>query len=98
MKLFFFLLLFVAVVAFGLTFSLKNPQLVEINYYPDVVISTPLVVVLLVTLLLGVLIGILVMSLSQLRRRRELSRARKEVLKLTEEVQNLRALPIKDSV
>ena len=98
MKLFFFLLLFVAVVAFGLTFSLKNPQLVEINYYPDVVISSPLVVVLLVTLLLGVLIGILVMSLSQLRRRRELSRARKEVLKLTEEVQNLRALPIKDSV
>jgi len=98
MKLFFFLLLFVAVVAFGLTFSLKNPQLVEINYYPDVVISTPLVVALLVTLLLGVLIGILVMSLSQLRRRRELSRARKEVLKLTEEVQNLRALPIKDSV
>jgi len=98
MKLFFFLLLFVAVVAFGLTFSLKNPQLVEINYYPDVVISSPLVVVLLVTLLLGVLIGILVMSLSQLRRRRELARARKEVLKLTEEVQNLRALPIKDSV
>jgi len=98
MKLFFFLLLFIAVVAFGLTFSLKNPQLVEINYYPDVVISTPLVVALLVTLLLGVLIGILVMSLSQLRRRRELSRARKEVLKLTEEVQNLRALPIKDSV
>ena len=98
MKLFFFLLLFVAVVAFGLTFSLKNPQLVEINYYPDVVISSPLVVVLLVTLLLGVLIGLLAMSLSQLRRRRELSRARKEVLKLTEEVQNLRALPIKDSV
>lgn len=98
MKLFFFLLLFVAVVAFGLTFSLKNPQLVEINYYPDVVISTPLVVALLVTLLLGVLIGLLAMSLSQLRRRRELSRARKEVLKLTEEVQNLRALPIKDSV
>ena len=67
MKLFFYLLLFVAVVAFGLTFSLKNPQLVEINYYPDVVISSPLVVVLLVTLLLGVLIGVLVMSLSQLR-------------------------------
>ena len=98
MKLFFFLLLFAAVVAFGLTFSLKNPQLVEINYYPDVVVSSPLVVVLLVTLLLGVLIGIMVMLISHLRRRRELSRARKEILKLTEEVQNLRALPIKDSV
>lgn len=98
MKLFFYLLLFVAVVAFGLTFSLKNPQLVEINYYPDIVIAAPLVVVLLVTLLLGVVIGVLVMSMSQLRKRRQLSRAKKEILKLTEEVQNLRALPIKDSV
>jgi putative membrane protein len=98
MKLFFYLLLFVAVVAFGLTFSLKNPQLVEINYYPDIDIAAPLVVVLLVTLLLGVLIGVLVMFLSQLRKRRQLSRAKKEILKLTEEVQNLRALPIKDSV
>ena len=98
MKLFFYLLLFVAIVAFGLTFSLKNPQLVEINYYPDIIISAPLVVVLLVTLLLGVVIGVLVMSMSQLRKRRQLSRAKKEILKLTEEVQNLRALPIKDSV
>ena len=98
MKLFFYLLLFVAVVAFGLTFSLKNPQLVEINYYPDIVITAPLVVVLLVTLLLGVVIGVLVMSMSQLRKRRQLSRAKKEILKLTEEIQNLRALPIKDSV
>jgi len=98
MKFFFYLLLFIAVAAFGLTFSLKNPQLIQLNYYPDIVISSPLVVVLLITLLLGVLIGVLVMSVSNLRRRRELARARKEILKLNEEVQNLRALPIKDSI
>ena len=97
MKLFFYLLLFIIVVAFGLTFSLKNPQLIELNYYPDIVISAPLVVVLLVTLLLGGLIGMLAMSVSQLRRRRELMRARKEIHKLNEEVKNLRSLPIKDS-
>jgi putative membrane protein len=97
MKLFFYLLLFIIIVAFGLTFSLKNPQLIELNYYPDIVISAPLVVVLLVTLLLGGLIGMLAMSVSQLRRRRELMRARKEIHKLNEEVKNLRSLPIKDS-
>ncbi len=97
MKLFLYLLLFIVVVAFGLTFSLKNPQLIELNYYPDVVISSPLTVVLLVTLLLGVLIGMLAMSVSKLRKGRELARARKEIHKLSEEVQNLRSLPIKDS-
>lgn len=97
MKLFLYLLLFIVIVAFGLTFSLKNPQLIELNYYPDVVISSPLTVVLLVTLLLGVLIGVLAMSVSKLRKARELTRARKEILKLSEEVQNLRSLPIKDS-
>ena len=98
MKLFFYLLLFIIIVAFGLTFSLKNPQLIEINYYPDIVISAPLVVVLLVTLLLGGLIGMFTMSVSQLRRRRELARARKEIHKLSEEVQKLRSLPARDSV
>lgn len=97
MKLFLYLLLFIVVVAFGLTFSLKNPQLIELNYYPDVVISSPLTVVLLVTLLLGVLIGVLAMSVSKFQKGRELARARKEIVKLSEEVQNLRSLPIKDS-
>lgn len=98
MKLFFYLLLFIALVAFGLTFALKNSQLIELNYYPDIVISSPLVVVLLVTLLLGVLIGVLVMSVSRFSRHRELKRARKEIHKLNEELQNLRSLPIKESI
>ena len=97
MKLFFYLLLFIVLVAFGLTFALKNSQLIELNYYPDIVISSPLVVVLLVTLLLGVLIGVLVMSVSRFSRHRELKRAQKEIHKLNEELQNLRSLPIKDS-
>ena len=97
MKLFLYLLLFIVLVAFGLTFSLKNSQLIELNYYPDIVISSPLVVVLLVTLLLGVLIGVLVMSVSRFNRHRELKRAQKEINKLNQELQNLRSLPIKDT-
>jgi lipopolysaccharide assembly protein A len=98
MKLFFYLLLFIVLVAFGLTFALKNSQLIELNYYPDIVISSPLVVVLLVTLLLGVLIGVLVMSVSRFSRHRELKRAQKENKKLSEEIQNLRSLPIKETI
>lgn len=98
MKLFFYLLLFIVIVAFGLTFSIKNPQLIELNYYPDIVITSPLVVVLLVTLILGVLIGVLVMSVSRFSRHRELKRTQKENQKLSEEIQNLRSLPIKETI
>jgi uncharacterized integral membrane protein len=91
MKLFFYLLLFIVITVFGLTFSLKNPQLIQINYYPDLVFSAPLVVVLLLTLLLGVLIGLLAMSLSIWRRHRELAQARKEIKKLGEQLQSLRS-------
>ncbi len=98
MKLFFYLLLFIVIVAFGLTFSLKNPQLVELNYYPDIVISAPLVVVLLATLLLGMLFGILTTLIPQLRKHRELQRAKKEIRKLGKELQHQSTLPTRDSL
>lgn len=98
MKMFFYLLLFVVIVVFGLTFSLKNPQLVELNYYPNIVVSAPLVVVMLVTLLLGMLIGILTTLLPQLRRHRELQLAKKEIRKLNKELQQQSPLPVKDSI
>ncbi len=98
MKLFFYLFLFIGIVVFGLTFSLKNPQLVELNYYPDLVISAPLVVVLLVTLLLGMLIGVLTTLMPQLRKHRELQRAKKEIRKLSKELQQQTPLPTRDSI
>ncbi len=98
MKLFFYLLLFIVIVAFGLTFSLKNPQLVELNYYPDIAVSAPLAVVLLVTLLLGMVIGMLTTVMPQLRKRRELQRAKKEIRKLSNELQQQSPLQVEDSI
>ncbi len=98
MKLFFYILLFIAIVVFGLTFSLKNPQLVELNYYPDIAITAPLVVVLLVTLLLGMLIGMLTTLMPHLRKRRELQRAKKEIRKLNKELQQSNPLPARDTI
>jgi uncharacterized integral membrane protein len=96
MKLFLYLILFTVVVAFALTFSLKNPQVVTLYYYPDLSVTAPLVIVLLVTLLLGAVIGLLVSWGRLLKKQRELGRARREVKKLDQEVQNLRSLPLKE--
>lgn len=96
MKLFLYLILFTLVVAFALTFSLKNPQVVTLYYYPDLSITAPLVVVLLVTLLLGAIVGLLVGWGRLLRKQHELGRVRRELKKLDQEVQNLRNLPIKE--
>lgn len=96
MKFFLYLLLFIVIAVFGLTFALKNPSPVELHYYPDLVISAPLYLVLLVTLMIGVLIGLIVMWSAALRWKWELVRLRKENRKLGQEVQNLRNIPIKE--
>jgi putative membrane protein len=97
MKLVVYLVLFIVIVVFGLTFALKNPQSVEIHYYPDLVFSLPLAVALFVALLLGVATGLLAALFPLVRRQRELARLKKQNQKLDEELQNLRTLPIKDA-
>ena len=96
MKFFIYLLLFTAIAVFGLTFTLKNAQPVELHYYPDLVVAAPLSMVLLATLLLGALIGMLVTWGAGLKKKRDLSRARKKITKLNQEIQNLRSIPIKE--
>ena len=96
MKFFLYLLLFIVIAVFGLTFALKNPDPVELYYYPDLVIAGPMYQVLLVTLMIGVLIGLVAMWTAALRWKWELARLRKEKRKLEQEVQNLRNIPLKE--
>ncbi len=96
MKLFFYLLLFIAVVAFGLTFSLKNPQLVELNYYPDIIITAPVAMIVFATMLFGMLLGMLTTLLSHMRIKRELAKMRKLNRTLSKELQQLSPLPAKE--
>ena len=96
MKFFLYLLLFIVIAVFGLTFALKNPESVDLYYYPDLVVTGPMYAVLLVTLSIGVLIGLVVMWGAALRWKWELSRVRKEKRKLEQEVRNLRNIPIKE--
>ncbi len=92
--LFFFLLLAV----FALTINLKNPQSVVLNYYFDLSWEGPLVLVLTATFLLGLLFGWIFMSMSVIKNKRVAGKTKKQLAKVEREVENLRAMPIKDEL
>lgn len=90
----------VAVLAlfFGTTFALHNRQLIEVGYYFGLQWKGPLSLALLTALALGVLVGYLASLRMVVRMQRQLVQARREVRQVEQEVQNLRALPIKDVI
>ncbi len=90
--------LFVLVLVLGLTFVLKNPGEVTLTYYFGWQWSAPLAVVLLLALLAGVCLGWLVSLGWVLRIRHELAQLRRRYRRAEEELNNLRALPIKEPV
>ena len=47
---------------------------------------------------IGMILGVLVMSLSIIKNKRRVGVAKKALVKVEKEVQNLRAMPIKDDV
>ena len=96
MKRLFYLLLVVMTVVVGVTFAFRNSQPVEIVYYLGLKWQGALSIALLVTFATGVIVGYLASLHMVVRMQRDLVRARKEVRQVEQEVQNLRALPIKD--
>jgi len=69
-----------------------------LNYYFDLQAEAPLVLVLTATFLLGLILGWLLMGFSVIKNKRQVGKAKKELAKVEKEVQNLRAMPIKDEV
>ena len=80
----------------GVTFTTKNAQVVELNYYFGVHWTTPLSFMLLTTLTVGIILGLLACFAMLARMQRQLLQARRESRQLEQEVNNLRALPIRD--
>jgi uncharacterized integral membrane protein len=77
------LIVFIAV----LLFALKNTEVVKVVFYADKSIdNVPLIVVMLSTFVLGTLFGLLLTVPGSLRRRREVSRLRKELDRIQEAV------------
>jgi uncharacterized membrane protein YciS (DUF1049 family) len=98
MKRLLYLCFFLLFVLFAFTVNLKNPQMVTLNYYFDFHREAPLVLVLTATFVIGILLGWLFMSLSVIKNKRQLGKAKKALVKVETEVQNLRAMPLKDEV
>ena|SRR2546426_3992554 len=88
----------IIVVFFGVTFAFHNRQLVDVSYYFGLSWNGPLALALLVTLAVGVVVGFLAGLRTVLRLQAQLAAARKEIRQVEQEVQNLRALPIKDVI
>ncbi len=89
-------ILVLVVLLVGVTFTTKNAQLVELNYYFGVHWVTPLSFMLLTTLTVGLALGLLASLAMQARMQRQLLQVRRENRQLEQEVNNLRALPIRD--
>jgi lipopolysaccharide assembly protein A len=89
-------ILILAVLLIGVTFTTKNSQVVELTYYFGVHWMTPLSFMLLTTLTVGIALGFLA-SLGMLAHmQRQLLQSRRDNRQLEQEVNNLRALPIRD--
>lgn len=98
MKRLLYLCFFLLFALFAFTVNLKNPQMVTLNYYFDFHREAPLVLVLTATFVFGILVGWLFMSLSVIKNKRQVGKANKALAKVETEVQNLRAMPLKDEV
>ncbi|RME34244.1 MAG: DUF1049 domain-containing protein [Gammaproteobacteria bacterium] len=93
---FLLLLAVLAVFLLGLLFHARNGHPVTLDYYLGTV-ELPLSLFSVLLLLSGALLGILATLLMVLRLRRENRRLRRRLEESAKEVENLRALPIKDA-
>lgn len=96
MKRFLYAFVAIVVLVLGLGFAYKNAQIVNVDYYFGLHWEGSLSLLLLSTMTLGVLLGLMVGLGMYVRMQRQLVRARREIRDIEQEVQNLRALPIKD--
>jgi len=81
----------------GITFTFKNAQVVELNYYFGIHWQTPLSFMVLTVLTAGIAVGFLASLAILARMQRQLFRSRRENRQLEQEVHDLRALPIRDA-
>jgi putative membrane protein len=88
----------VIVILFGITFAFHNRQTVDVNYYFGLAWTGPLALALLAAVTFGVLVGFVASLRSVLRLQRQLAAARQDIRQMEQEVQALRALPIKDVI
>ena len=91
-----FFVFWVLVIIVGVTFASLNSHTVTINYYlNESVIHIP--ILLLITLVIGVVLGFIVMLPAFIRSKRSARRLKQRIKQVEQEVNNLRAIPIKET-
>jgi len=83
---------------FGVSFALRNQVEVAIDYYMGLHWQAPLYLVLLSVFVIGIIAGYLASLRMVLHMQHQMVQARKEVRQMEQEINNLRALPIKDVI
>ena len=84
----------VIIVALAITFALRNPQIVEINYYMGFIWRGQLTFLLLITFSIGMIFSALIMSISLVKHRTRASRASRMAVKLENQLDELKAIPV----
>ena len=89
------LLIFAVLITIGAAFAVNNGDSVTLNYYFGSQ-EMPLSLLLIFTLIVGAIIGMLSATATIFRLKRENASLRRKTKVVTEEVENLRALPLKE--
>jgi len=96
MKRLIYFLIALAALFLGVTFAFQNNQILSLKYYFGLHWTAPISVVLLTAFATGIAVGFVAAARIVVRMQRQLVHARKEIAQVEKEVNNLRALPIKD--
>ena len=89
------LILVFIILMIGLTFHLKNNQLIKLNYYVDV-IDIPLSWLVVIVLIIGSTLGLLASLPIIVKLKRDKMILKKQIKNNEKEINNLRVMPIKD--
>ena len=89
------LILVFIILMIGLTFHLKNNQLIKLNYYVDV-IYIPLSWLVVIVLIIGSILGLLASLPIIIKLKRDKMILKKKIKNSEKEINNLRVMPIKD--
>jgi uncharacterized membrane protein YciS (DUF1049 family) len=89
------LILVFIILMIGLTFHLKNNQLIKLNYYVDV-IDIPLSWLVVIVLIIGSTLGLLASLPIIIKLKRDKMILEKQIKNSEKEINNLRVMPIKD--
>lgn len=89
------LILIFVILLIGLAFHLKNNQLIELNYYVDV-ISLPTSWLVVLVLFIGSMLGVLASLPIIIKLKRDKIMLERQIKNSEKEINNLRVMPVRD--